>query len=359
MMRTLRCALLASCVAVPALAQQVPAIDPNIRDPATIHALQGAQGTIAAANAGAGPNFAQAGATAMTTPMQTQGANPQGTVPLTMPPPIDPIAANKRLTDKEAAGIAAARRWINKYQRPRLDGDGIVHFTPNHGQPFVVTAVDHITDIALAPGEIIVPPLHLGDTANWKSHAAVSGNGPHMVAHILIKPDDAGLNTNLVIETSKRSISIALTSRRADYVPLVALDLPDDDPTWNNAVQLADASGTGAVASPCDQPPAIGPEMFKISGDRVDWRPLQVWAVSTPVGYKTCVEFPAGIGSGDLPALLALADDGGWFSSPSKDIVNVRFVSRRYVADELLNKFVLISGVGSNQKSIRITRKEN
>jgi type IV secretion system protein VirB9 len=353
MIRTLRNALLASCVALPALAQEVPPINPNAHDAATVHAL-------AQADAAAGHGAAQASATAASTRLATTTAPASGTVPMTMPPKIDPISPDKSLSRKAYAGVIAARRWINKYQKPKLGSDGTVHFLPNRGQPFVVTAVDHITDIALAPGEIIVPPLHIGAAEDWKFHPAVSGSGRNIVSHILVKPDDAGLSTNLVIETNKRTISIALVSRRSDYMPLVAMDLPDDDDSgWNSAVHLADAGGMpGAVASPCDQPPAIGPEMFKITGDRVDWRPLQVWAVSTPVGYKTCIEFPAGIGSGSLPALLALADDGGWFSSPSKDIVNVRFVNRRYIADELLNKFVLISGVGSDQKSVRVVRKE-
>jgi type IV secretion system protein TrbG len=269
-----------------------------------------------------------------------------------MPPKIDPVSPDRKLNVKEAAGVTAAARWINRSQKPRLDEAGVVHFDADQGQPFIVTAVDHITTIFMAPHEIIIPPLHLGDTDNWKAKPAISGSGSKMLASVLVKPSDAGLSTNIVIETNKRSINAALSSRRADYMPKVSLDMADDD-GWNSPVALTDPA---TVASPCDQAPTIPPDQFRISGDRTDWRPLQVWAVSTPVGMKTCVEFPAGIGSSSLPALFALDDDGGWFSSPTKDIVNVRFVKRRFVVDELLNRFVLVEGVGGSQRSVSVTR---
>jgi type IV secretion system protein VirB9 len=280
-----------------------------------------------------------------------------------MPPAIDPVAPDKPLTPKERAGLTVARAWINKFQTPHLDGDGVVHFTAGKGQVFVVTAVDHVTDIALAPGEIIAPPLHVGDADSWKTHVAMSGSGQKLNSHILVKPIDAGLSTNVVVETNKRTISVALTSRRVDYMPLVSLDIPsddDDDKVWSAAIARYEPPGTATTAaSPCDQQPAIAPDQFKLTGDDVSWRPVQVYAVSTPVGMKTCIDFPSSIGSEDLPALLALADDGGWFSSPTKKIVNVRYVRRRFIADEMLSRFILVDGVGSDQKQIIVSRRKS
>jgi type IV secretion system protein VirB9 len=381
--KSLRLALLASALACPALAQVSPDVPPldraglPTRDPATIQALQRAQHAIqtgqvpggrASAQSRITPTTAQASAQATMTTAQAGPAagngqgNGQGSVPLAMPPKIDPVSPDKALPHKAYVAVVAARHWIDRYQKPRMDADGVEHFVPGRGQVFVVAAVDHITDISLSQGEIIIPPVYLGDAADWKFHPAVSGSGRQILSRILLKPDDAGLSTNMVIETNKRTISVALASRRADYMPLVSLDMPDDTDGFG-AVGTAAWTGTGTggreIASPCDQPPSIGPDQFRIAGDlHVPWRPTQVWAVSTPVGTKTCIEFPAGIGSESLPVLLALANDGGWFSSPSKDVVNVRFVKRRYIADELLNRFVLVAGVGGSQQEIRVTRKE-
>lgn len=360
MIHPFRLALLASCIAVPALAQQVPAIDN------TASAAANANGAAATATFRQAPGQQPQGqpqapgvVNAALSQGNLQGAV-QGTVPRTMPPAIDPVSPNKPLSAKERAGLSVANRWIAKPLTPHLDEDGVVHFT-GRGQVFVVTAVDHVTDIALAPGEIISPPLHVGNSDAWKFHPATSGSGRKTTQHVLIKPVDAGLSSNLVIETNKRTISVALTSRRNDYMPLVALDLPDDpDKGWTTAASFQPNGPTtlaAAASSPCDQPPVIPPEQFRISGDKVTWRPVQAYVVSTSVGLKTCIDFPSGIGSEDLPALLALADDGGWFSAPTKKIVNVRYVHRRFIADERLDRFILVDGVGGDQKSVTVTRR--
>jgi type IV secretion system protein TrbG len=278
-----------------------------------------------------------------------------------MPPAVQTVSPDKPLTKKEAIGVTVAQRWIQKFQMPHLDADGVEHFVSGKGQVFVVTAVDHLTDIALAPGETILPPLHVGDSSSWKFHPAMSRNGGKPVSHVLVKPIDAGLSTNMIIETNMRTISVALTSRQRDYMPLVSLDLPEDDDTdfTTYGAKLNGGAATDAAqpASACDQVPVVPPSQFAIEGDKASWHPTQVYQVATSVGIKTCVDFPSDIGSTSLPALLALADDGGWFSGPTKTVVNVRFVNRRFIVDEALSRFVLVDGVGSSQRSVEITRK--
>nr|WP_294512762.1 TrbG/VirB9 family P-type conjugative transfer protein [uncultured Rhodopila sp.] len=352
----LRLVLLASCVALPALAQQVPAIDNG----ATANANAGGASATAAFHQGAGQQAAGITNAALSQGNLQGTIQGQGTVPRTMPPPIDPVAANKPLSAKERAGLNAAHRWIARPLTPHLDEDGVVHFA-GRGQVIIVTAVNHVTDIALAPGEIISPPLHIGDADDWRFHPATSGSGRKTIEHVLVKPGNAGLSTNMVLETNKRTISVALTSRREDYMPLVALDIPEDpNKEFAATATLLNAgnAATAAAASPCDQQPVIPPDQFRISGDTVTWRPVQAYVVSTPVGLKTCIDFPSSIGSEDLPALLTLADDGGWFSAPTKKIVNVRYVHRRFIADERLDRFILVDGVGGDQKSITITLRK-
>ncbi len=344
-MTTFRLALMMSCVALPVWAQEVPAIQDGAQ--ANAHAMAEAQ--------------AQARVSA-TASSQTAGAGTQtaaAAVPRTMPPQIATVSPDKPLTRKEAIGVAVARRWIQKFQTPHLDENGVEHFVAGKGQVFIVAAVDHVTDIALAPGEIIFPPLHVGDAASWSFHPALSRVSGKSISHVLIKPSDAGLSSNLVVETNKRTVSISISSRQRDYMPLVSLDLPEEDNGFSGyAAMLANANAPGSqVASACDQSPVVPPEQFEIEQTKVPWRPTQVYQVSTPVGIKTCVDFPSDIGSTSLPALLALADDGGWFTSATKTIVNVRFVNRRFIVDESLTRFILVDGVGGDQKSIKIVRK--
>jgi P-type conjugative transfer protein TrbG len=336
-MRPLRYALLASCcLSSPAFAQPAFVVPPL----STV------------------PSAPATAPTTTNTPPEISGTTrAEPPVPRTMPPAVDPVSPDRPLNDKEQAAITLAKRWIAKFQTPRLDAAGIEHFLPGNGQVFVVAAVSHITDIALAPGEIIVPPLHIGDTTEWTLHPAQSGSGNDAKEHILIKPSDAGLSTNLVIETNKRTVSIELSSRRDDYMPLVALDLSDSgDGERITATVLARQQRVTLAASPCDQAPIVPPSQFRITGDNPAWRPLRAYVVATPVGNKTCVDFSGGIISGELPAMLALADDGGWFRSPTKKIVNVRYVNHRFVADEQLSRFILVDGVGGSQKSVTITQ---
>ena len=347
-MRTPRTALLASCLAFPALAQQVPALDQSAIQAKAQAAVASGQ-TIAQA---------QAGATTATPRFQgTTAAQPGNTVPATMPPPISSLSPNKPLTRKEAVGVATAQRWINKFQTPQLDSYGTLHFVDGRGQVQIVAAVDHVTDVALAPGENIFLPIVSGDTIGWIVHTAFARTAGKQVAHITIKPIDAGLSSNLVVHTSKRTISISLTSHQREYMPLVALDIPEETESTSAVGLVAMAGGQQAVQTACDMAPSVPREQFSVRGDNVPWRPVDVYWVATPVGTKTCVEFASDIGSTSLPVLLALADDGGWFSAPTKQIVNVRFVARRYIVDEALSRFVLVAGVGGDQTAITITRR--
>jgi type IV secretion system protein VirB9 len=100
----------------------------------------------------------------------------------------------------------------------------------------------------------------------------------------------------------------------------------------------------------------VPPSAFKISDPNTYWTPVQVYQVSTSVGEKTCAQFRADIGSHSLPPLVALANDGSWFSSATALIVNARYTHRRYVVDEALDHFALISGVGSDQEKVEVTR---
>jgi type IV secretion system protein VirB9 len=290
----------------------------------------------------------------MTAPAPAQGN--VNSVPKTMPPPIPVISPDRPLTAKEKLNVAVASKWIVQAQTPHLDHNGIVHFIDGRGQIQIVTSVFHVTDLRLEPGENIMLPLSVGDMTGWQIHPVLGHEDGKPVAHITIKPEDAGLSSNLLIHTSQRTVSVELVSRQQEYMPLVALDTAEaEDDQQVQPVQLMQVS-VGAQ-TPCDLAPSEPKEHFAISGGAWPWRPLDAYWVATPVGTKTCVTFPDGIGSGDLPVLLKMGSDGGWFSAPTREIVNVRFVNRRFMVDEALNRFVLVEGVGGNQEAITITRR--
>ena len=91
---------------------------------------------------------------------------------------------------------------------------------------------------------------------------------------------------------------------------------------------------------------------YAISGD-APWRPVRAYAA----GGKTIIQFPRTIGQSDLPALVSLADDGGLFTEPTKELVNYRFVKDRFIVDKVLDRAALISGVGGDQVKVELKRE--
>src|SRR3546814_6375211 len=77
-------------------------------------------------------------------------------------------------------------------------------YTPG-GLYQVTAAVGRVTAIVLQEGESLsdVGAVAAGDTVRWVIGEAASGTGPTRRTHILVKPTDPGLVTNLVIKDRK------------------------------------------------------------------------------------------------------------------------------------------------------------
>jgi type IV secretion system protein VirB9 len=340
--RLVLCALLVAMLPVGALAQ--PAEIPAIGSDAGAHA--DAHGASARASFSAAP----------ADPGRLSGAE----VPHAMPPPLPALSPDKPLTHWLVVVVEQASRGRQRAARAQVDATGWIHFAFGDGEPFVVCAPLHICDVRLQPGERVLEPPDLSDP-RWIVHPRYSVEDGQTVTHVIVKPSDDGLDGNIVIHTDRRTYSIGLISSERQYMPLVAFDYPDDGgsanadggQSWNGPAATA---GSGAGGDPCDATPVVPPSAFRVTGPKQAWTPVQVYVVSTPVGEKTCVDFASDIGSGALPAVVALGHDGSWFSDPTPHIVNVRYVRRRFEVDEAMDRFALISGVGDDQQKNEIRR---
>lgn len=278
------------------------------------------------------------------------------TIPNGMPPAAPHLLSPDRtLPRKASVAIGVANRWRNKVQRPVLGPDGQLNFRFGAGEPGVVCSPLHVCDIALQPGEMVVGVPFVG-SPQWIVHPAVSGLGRQRTTHVIVKPTDAGLDSNIQIATDRRMYSIQLLSRAHEYMAHVGFTYPNDGAApWNAAYGAALAP----QGSPCDQPPVVPPSAYriKVTDGEPYWTPTQAYAVQTPVGLKTCIEFRADIGSTNLPALLLLGSDGTWFTSPTRMVVNYSYQRRRFIVDELVNRAELVNGVEGERQRVRITRE--
>ncbi|WP_263973031.1 TrbG/VirB9 family P-type conjugative transfer protein [Brevundimonas goettingensis] len=72
-----------------------------------------------------------------------------------------------------------------------------------------------VTTLSLAPGETLVSKA-AGDTVRWQIGEAASGSGEGRITHVLLKPLERGLETNLILTTNRRVYLIDLKSGGAD-----------------------------------------------------------------------------------------------------------------------------------------------
>lgn len=257
------------------------------------------------------------------------------------------------LSRKERRGVGYGREWASNRDLPARGEDGSVVFVFGATLPTVVCAPLYVCDLALEPGEA-VNDLNVGDSVRWQITPATQGSGEGAITHVIVKPTDIGLTSNLLITTNRRAYTIKLVSRAEDWMPRVSFSYPQEARAQWRAYRGAQDTREEAAAAVASNGPAEFHFGYAISGDSPAWRPVRVFSS----GAKTYIEFPGDIGAGDLPTLIALADAGGLFSAPSKQLVNYRFVRGRFEVDKVLRRAALISGVGRDQISVTIERQE-
>ena len=210
----------------------------------------------------------------------------------------------------------------------------------------VYAAPGDITDIALEPGEQLVGagPVAAGDTVRWIIGDTESGTGPAKRMHILVKPTRPDLMTNLVINTDRRTYHIELRSHDTTYMASVSWAYPQDQLIALRGRNIA-AIATAPVASGVDIS-ALN-FRYRIEGDNPAWRPLRAF----DDGRQVFIEFPAGIGQGEMPPLWVIGAEGG------AELVNYHVHGNHIVVDRLFAAAELRLG-GERQRRVRIVRTD-
>ena len=210
----------------------------------------------------------------------------------------------------------------------------------------VYAAPGEITDIALEPGEQLVGsgPVAAGDTVRWVIGDTESGAGGARRIHILAKPTRPDLVTNLIINTDRRTYHLELHSDEKTYMASVS---------WAYAEDQLIALRRQNAAAEATTPVVAGVDInalnfrYRIEGDNPAWRPLRAF----DDGRQVFIEFPSGIGQGELPPLWVIGAEG------DGQLVNYRVRGNHMIVDRLFAAAELRLG-GKHQKIVRIVRTD-
>ena len=205
----------------------------------------------------------------------------------------------------------------------------------------LVSAPEHVTDIALQPGEALIA-VAAGDTARWTVGDTTSGTGEARRVHIMIKPLAPALATNLIITTDRRVYHLALTSTVRTAMAAVSWTYPHDSLL---AIERAASSTRAAIEARSAIDPVRLDFGYAIRGDKPAWRPLRAF----DDGRQTFIEFPPSLARGEAPPLFVSGEGG------DPELVNYRVSGRFYIVDRLFARAELRHGA-KRQAVVRIIR---
>ena len=282
------------------------------------------------------------------------------------PPPL------KLVTEADPAAVAPAPptpRQMLAEQPPEVqkavkahdkNGNWPIYRTPAHTlypynqepEPVVNCAPLRTTDIQLQPGETITD-VALGDSERWMATPASSGDPRNPVPHLAMKPQGAGIETNLTIYTTKHIYHMLLRSRGSHAMQEVAFYYPDEltmamkhtDGAASTKQEAADPPGDSEnIVKVAAVDPAQLNFAYTVAGANVPWRPIRAF----DDGSHVYVQMSAGMKSSEAPALLINAGSGN-------QMVNYRVKGNYYVVDRLFSDAILVSGVGRDQDRVKIS----
>jgi type IV secretion system protein VirB9 len=257
------------------------------------------------------------------------------------------------LNPSEQEAVKVSERWREEATAPAAGPDGRVLYSYGSGLPTVVCAPLRVCIIELQAGEKILGEPHIGDSVRWLISPAMYGSDDRATSIIILKPQTAGLDTNLLITTDRRAYYLRLISKPEDYVARVAFAYAEDDSAtdWQRrmAAQRAQEKLQRRTA---DTPPGLAAAEklnfdYRISGGNDTLRPRRVF----DDGAKTYIQMPPEIRHREAPVLLVIGNDG------KGEMTNYRVKEQTYIVDRLFDRANLVLGSGKKAQKVEIIRE--
>ncbi len=245
--------------------------------------------------------------------------------------------------------------------KPVLGRDGIVRYPFGEYQPEITCEPRQICDIELQEGEEI-NGIAIGDSVNWNEGdngvpVIYSGQSMKVTPHLVLKPNRGGLETSLMVTTSRRTYMIKLKSSLTSYVARTGFYYPGEMiQNYENKKQEFRDQTNGAISTASNSTQGIMVDLTKINdkytidGDNYSWKPTQVYDDGTHV----YIQMPVGVSARELPGLCVFVD--GDDTETKCQYLNWKYDNHVYIVDKLFNKAKLFNGYGDYEQDITITR---
>jgi type IV secretion system protein VirB9 len=261
-----------------------------------------------------------------------------------------PLTGEQVLAQQPSEVRQAVRQHSDSGEWPTYnDGSYVLYPYSEGADPVVNCAPLRIADIELQPGETVTD-VASGDSERWMAIPASSGDPENPTPHIAVKPQTAGISTNLTIYTTKHIYHLMLRSRPRHEMQEVRFYYPEEllaamsdaekaaqaqktDPPQDDTVTSLKSLDTGALNF-----------SYSIGGPKVAWRPVRAF----DDGKHVYIQMPQRMESSEAPVLMVAANSGN-------QMVNYRVKGDYYVVDKLFDEAVLVSGVGRDQDRVKIT----
>ena len=229
--------------------------------------------------------------------------------------------------------------------------DGRVLYSYGAGLPSIVCAPLRVCIIELQSGERLVGEPHIGDAVRWNISPAMFGHVDSATTIIVLKPQNPGLDTNLLVTTDRRAYYLRLLSKPEDYVARVAFAYPEDEN--NNAKwqeQLAKQKEQEGKSTITKLPGSSVDSLcfdYSVKIKSKALKPVRVF----DDGQKTFIQISRETQTREAPVLVVLGRDG------KQEMVNYRVKGDMYIVDRLFDRAELILGTGKKAQKVEIERE--
>jgi len=246
-------------------------------------------------------------------------------------PPRAPSSGTQAVQESNNAGIVKPSQFSHA---------AMVYFY-NSDWVYEVYAMPLRTcDIIMEPGENVVEIPYVSDSERWILGAGVSYENGTPVQHIYVKPDQAGIEASLIINTDRRVYHIILRSYRTIHMPIVRWRYLSGMP--NNFIPSPRSGNAEVENSSSGIDPRFLSFNYRITYslfNKPAWLPELVF----DDGSKTYISFPEQVLQRELPAVF----------ENRNDVINYRVIGKLIVIDKLIENITVKIG----RKEITIVKR--